>query len=350
MAKIDPRILTILPSPQSEPAWLSTAEVGAKLERIGYDIDYLKKVRRWLQALEDDGLATSRKEGKETLWQCKEGATGLSHHAKGFMNFDEALALQILQRFSAHQLPELVNTTLKPLFEVAGQRLARPQDAREKRYQAWGKKIDVASGAFQLLRPQVKPEVMQQVTDALFLERWLEVRYRPNYVKGEKSLKYTLTPLALIEAGDNFLYLVQRCRMKDGSLSGTGTFRLDRMSQATILDEDFDYPQEFSLAKFLHEEKRLEFFIGEKTRVTLKVTEQAAKFLRETPISEDQTMTTSRDGSVTLKGTVVISHRFRQWLRSMGQELEVISPKQLRTGMVEEVRAMHALYFNGTSK
>lgn len=87
------------------------------------------------------------------------------------MSFDEALALQILRKFSTHQLPEHVCSWLSELFHTADSRLAHCISKEEQRYASWSKKVSIISGHFQLQTPPINNEIFHTILNALFRER-----------------------------------------------------------------------------------------------------------------------------------------------------------------------------------
>lgn len=341
MSTLDPFILSLLPDRNSPaPSWMSTSELIRQLKERGHDIRYSKQLVRALKALEQENLVDGREIGRTLEWQRKTGATGIN---KGAMGLDEALALQILQRYSTHQLPELAQKTLKGLFDMAATRLKRSNDAREQQYADWPLKIAMMGGGFQLVRPKLDDKAFYPITNALFTERILKITYRKPG-SADKPQAYKLMPLALVESAEGLLYLVAKTFYQDGFVPNPARYRVDRIASAKVDDESFPYPPDFNLTKYIEKDRAMEFFEEQATAVVLRVSGFLAQLLQETPISEDQRVTQNKDGSVTIHATVVPSMRFRWWVLAHDAQIEVMSPKRLRTEIKQKIEAMYQLY------
>lgn len=345
MSKLDPYILALLPGPSSSEPWLSTPKAAERLRASGLTVNHVKTVQRRLEKLEEQGAVISQQDGTALTWQRKEGATGLAQQAKGLMTFDEALALQMLGRFASRQLPDLVGTSLSGLFDVAKQRLSRTDLADGRKHTAWTKKVAVASAAYPLVRPKIKESIFQSVSNALFNEHLLEVRYRPMHKSDGAVSPHTLMPLGLVETERGVVYLVARTFVHGKAKPNPALYRLDRMMSVELLQDTFTYPRDFALATYVEEERNLEFFSERtETRVALRFRGLAANQILETPLSVDQETQFQDDGSVVVRGEVVLSLRFQTWLRSLGQCVEVLEPKRLRNQFRDEAIAIQQMY------
>jgi len=342
MAKLDGPILAALPTVKSTPRWMPTPQVAECLRGKGYDIRHVKTVLRRLQSFEADGLVISRTAGRATEWQRKEGASGLT---KGPMSFEEALALQVLRRFATRQLPLQVEDYLKGLFDAAETRLKTPNDTNERRHAIWSRKVAMTGDAFQLIRPRVKEAVFRPVSEALFMERMLKFDYRKAGSDAPPK-SCAVMPLGLVETADGLLYLVARTFHRDGFIQEPTRYRLDRMESAKLDAQTFAYPNDFQLSIYIEKDRKLNFFTEGSAVVNLRVSEQAGRRLLETPLAEDQQISRHKDGSMTVRATVVLSLRLREWLLAQGPQVEVVSPKKLRNRIAEEVWAMHGVYFD----
>lgn len=48
---------------------------------------------------------------------------------------------------------------------------------------------------------------------------------------------------------------------------------------------------------------------------------------------------------MTIRATVVLSLKFREWLLTQGANVEVVAPRKLRATIMTEVQVMYARYF-----
>ncbi|WP_207002109.1 helix-turn-helix transcriptional regulator [Trinickia mobilis] len=336
MGKHDSEIIAVLPTEGPGVEGMSTPQVRDALARAGLPFRYDKAALRGLQALENQGLVYCESRGRALYWKKRAGASGMAAKAGAMMRFDEALALQVLKRFSSRQIPVLVAQSLSGMFEVAEDKLARAHAATQEHHGKWLSKVAVEPGAFPLEHPTIEPEVFAAVSQALFHERKLHVQYRK---RGDESdSERILLPLGLVEVG-GLVYLVGGTEGKrDPTL-----YRLDRMAAAVLQDESFTYPRTFSLDDYVKHQRQFDFFPNGQIRLRLRFRDGAGDHLLESRLSDDQKV--ERTGDVLeVTGTVMLSQRLRWWIRSFGPQVEVIEPSELRDELAQEARALHDLY------
>lgn len=318
---------------------MTTPDVKRILVESGIAITHTKTVQRRLEALEQLGVVNCRDTGHALEWQRKDGASGIAAKAGALMTFDEALALQVLTRFSSNQLPELVGGGLNALISVAKDRLSRGASNEGRRHAKWDQKIAVVDGAFKLARPKIKPHVFKAVSNALFNERLLDIVYRSKAAAGTEPRKQKVMPLGLVEAGE-IVYLVAKVPDKPRGVM----YRLERMEKATITDQGFEYPGDFSLATYVNEEKMFDYYPQGAISIALRFEKGAAHTVLEAPLTPNQETEEHSDGRVTVRATLTMSERLRWWLRSFGPLVEVLEPEELRQEFAEEAQAAYRLY------
>ncbi|WP_156883727.1 helix-turn-helix transcriptional regulator [Paraburkholderia sp. SOS3] len=339
MTKIDSEILAVLPTTRDQQRWMTTPGVADAVRQLGVEVAHVKTVQRRLEALLEDGVVVYRRAGNTLEWQRKEGASGIAAKAGSMMGFDEALALQVLKRFAGRQIPSLVSSSLKGLFEVADERIARGSSHEGRRHANWHRKVAVVDGALQVIRPAIKEDVFRMVSQALFSERLLEIGYRARSNPTKVPARHLVMPLGLVEAAE-MVYLVAKPPGKPVA----AMYRLDRMESATVQLESFTYPRDFSLNQYVETERHFDFFPQGKAQVVLRFAGDARHAVIETPLSKDQIVESNRDGSITVWATVMLSDRLHWWIRAFGPYVEVLEPKQLRQTFASEAKRTHELY------
>ncbi|HWT37197.1 MAG TPA: WYL domain-containing protein, partial [Paraburkholderia sp.] len=181
MSDIDREIMRVLPDAATQGTYLSTPDIHRRLTGTVQKMPSSKTIHRHLSKLEEEGLVEMDQRGTASVWRRKAGASGMAAKAGAMMNFDEALALQTLKRFSSRQIPELVADSLSPLFQIADTRLQKTNNETERKYSRWASKVAVESGGFALHYPVIDREQFAAVSRALFEERKLEIVYRPRH-------------------------------------------------------------------------------------------------------------------------------------------------------------------------
>ncbi|QEI07902.1 hypothetical protein FXN63_20205 [Pigmentiphaga aceris] len=199
MSARDEHILSVLPTHNDAAKWMTTPKVAERLRNAGIPITHVKTVQRWLEKLETQGVVSRQPAGNALAWQRKEGAGGIAARAGGLMTFNEALALQVLKRFSDRHVPAMVSTSLDSMFKVAELRLrAGTQDGAQ--HAAWHHKVAVVDSGFQPKAPLLADAIFHEVSNALFTERMMELVYaRRDTVPGTSSRKQRVMPLGLVE-------------------------------------------------------------------------------------------------------------------------------------------------------
>jgi predicted DNA-binding transcriptional regulator YafY len=181
-------------------------------------------------------------------------------------------------------------------------------------------------------------EHLAGVADAVWSERRLDVRYR----RGDREVRRRLDPLGLVcKAGA--WYLVA------GTASGDiRTYRVDRITGATIRDDRTTRPDGFDLASFwaasaadfnrsmLHDRVRLR--VGPRAFGALRfhVDEQAA--LEATAHASEPDAEGWRTLDLAVESVPVAAHQ----LVALGGEVEALAPPELRALMAEVGRAIVA--------
>jgi predicted DNA-binding transcriptional regulator YafY len=342
MAKLDSPILSVLPTRQSSATWMSTPEIRAALEQRGISVNHTKTVQRRLALMEKDGLVLCRRVSRELQWQRELGVSGIARKGAGMMTSDEALALKVLQRFASYQIPTLVNKVLAELF-VAADKCLEQARFRDPKYTDWTKKVAVTEANFPLLKPRINQAVFEGVSQSLFLEQKLELRYRPGYwgdAKRQPKVK-AVCPLGLVESG-GLVYMVASMEGKPDPTM----YRLDRIVEAKVLLDRFTYPKKFSLEAFIGTQREFDFLPQGEIQLKLRFYDGSGLTLRETPVSKDQTLETCADGTLQLTSTVVMSRKLRWWIRSFGPLVEVLAPAELRAEFANESEVFSQRYRN----
>lgn len=339
MSPLDYPILALLPTRKSTDPWMTTPEVADALRRSGLSVQHNKTVQRRLEAFRDEGVVISDKIGNALAWQKKEGASGVAAKAGGMMTFDEALALQALKRFASRQIPALVANSLAGLFDVAQERLKQGMGSNTRRHASWNKKVAIVDSGFQLLAPVIPESIFLSVSEALFSEQLLEIVYHARSSSDKTPEARLVMPLGLVEMA-SFVYLVA----KRTSKPDPAMYRLDRMKSAQVCPDPFSYPRDFSLEKYIAQERQFDFLPKGDIKLAVRFAKGRNHAVLEAPISGDQTVETHPDGGITVQATVILSERLRWWLRSFGPHAEILEPRSLRKEFAAEAKASARLY------
>lgn len=338
-------LLAILPTRKDSAKWMTTPEVADRLKAHGEEVKYVKSVQRRLEALEREGVILCRRAGNALEWQREEGAGGIAARAGGLMTFDEALALQVLKRFANRRIPAMVSGGLKSLFAVAEERLARHASVDGVRHASWHHKVAVVDSGFQPQPPALIESVFHNISNALFAQCLMELVYlRRDAPPGTPPRRQRVLPLGMVETAAGVVYLVARNIIRDKVMPNPTMYRVDRMQEAEMLQETFVYPDDFVLASYVETERKFDFYPDGQIPLVLRFQAHAAHSVLDGRMAEDQTVEMNDDGTITVRGTVMLSDKLRWWIRAFGPGVEVMAPASLRDAFAEEARQTAARY------
>ena len=222
-------------------------------------------------------------------------------------------AAQGIQALLAEQqlrplLPPSVMQSMNGFFEQARANLAPHQNATLEKQ--WLQKVRVVSETQPLLPPQIAEGVLEQTSQALYNNQWLELDY--TNAKEERK-QHRVMPLGLAQQGPR-IYLV--CRF-DG-YNNERSMALHRVHSAKASTLTFERP-DFDLARY-DADGRFAIANGERIRLSFVIDKAPGKHLLESRLSEDQTHTET-DTNYRITATVVQTLLLDRWLLSFGGQI-----------------------------
>lgn len=161
-----------------------------------------------------------------------------------------------------------------------------------------------------LLAPTIQPGVLEQVSEALYANRWLELDYH-NAAGARRQAK--VMPLGLAQQGTR-LYLVCRFEGFDNERS----LALHRIHHAEASTLTFERPSDFDLERY-DADGRFGFGEGQRVQLSFEIEKDAGFHLMETPLAHDQRVKELPDGWLHVSATVVDSAMLQWWLRGFGE-------------------------------
>jgi predicted DNA-binding transcriptional regulator YafY len=229
----------------------------------------------------------------------------------------ESLLLQLAEEHLKNLLPTRLMQSMEGFFTQARRNLRDDSQGNNVRLaREWPRKVRVVATSQPLLPPAILPGVVEEVSEALYANCWLELDYQ-NAAGKRKAVK--VMPLGLAQQGQR-LYLVCRFEGFDNERS----LALHRIRKAQTSTLTFERPTEFDLQKY-DDDGRFGFGEGERVRLTFCIANEAGFHLRETPLSKDQQVRDMGDGWMEITATVVDSAMLEWWLRGFGEAVRDVS-------------------------
>lgn len=322
----------------------TTARVQEALFARGIEARWLRSIRRSLQRLEDQGLATSELRGRDLYWWKLPGVGGIAASAQKRMNLDEALALRMLEIASqAYQLPWIIRSEIGALFTAARVRLERAPTGEAHRN--WEDRVAVLDEGMTRLPAPMSSVVSETISIALFKTLRVSMRYltvRDEEQRRKKPHDMLIEPLGWVSR--NGLHYVVARRPDTGDMR---TYRLDRI-QSAKLEDAFFYPKDFSLKRYIIEEGAFDY-PGNEERITvvLQFVRKSGLHLLRTPINQTQEILSESGSAITLKFESLNSEKLLWWIRGFGPYVEVLEPSELRATLKNEAMRSSQLYQRG---
>ncbi len=290
---------------------VTTSELHSQLKSAGFERD-LRTIQRQMEVLSQHFGIERDERSKPYGYRWLEHAPGL---AVPHLSAQESLLLQLAHEHLKHLLPARLMQSMEGFFTQAQRNLADPANTGTDTLsphleREWARKVRVVATSQPLLAPTIQPGVLEEVSEALYANRWLELDYH-NAAGVRRQAK--VMPLGLAQQGPR-LYLVCRFEGYDNERS----LALHRIHSAEASTLTFERPVEFDLEKY-DADGRFGFGEGQRVQLSFEVEKEAGFHLLETPLSHDQTVVELPDGRLKVTATVVDSAMLEWWLRGFGE-------------------------------
>jgi predicted DNA-binding transcriptional regulator YafY len=280
-----------------------------QLAEAGFRRD-VRTIERQLEALSAHFEIDRDETSKPYRYSWRPWAKGISLPA---LTAQECLLLTLAEQQLSQLLPPRLLKSMSAFFSQARNHLDEQPSARLER--EWLKKIRIVSTSQPLLPPKTDNKVFEEVSAALFGDRWLSVVYRN--AAGEE-IKSKVMPLGLVQQGPR-MYLV--CRFE--GYTNERNLALHRISSASATSATFKRPSGFDLKRY-DDEGRFGFGHGELIKLSFSIEKDYGLHLLESPLSEDQQVSEGRK-HYRISATVADSAMLDWWLRGFGKVVSRIS-------------------------
>ena len=299
--------------------FVTTQDMLHRLDAQGIKRD-LRTVQRQLDMLSEAFDIERDMRNKPYGYKWKSQAKPLSLPG---LSASESLVLAMGQAHLSQLMPARVRSEMSAFFEQADANL-RSLDTTGKtpklqKERAWLKKVRVVPLTQPLLPPTIQAGVFEAVSDALFHDHWLTVKYTNASGKQHGA---DVMPLGMAQQG---VRLILVCRFE--GFDDERTLVLHRMQSAKDSGRSFDRPADFDLERY-DNDGRFGFGEGKLIKLKIAVSDFHRLILEETPLSKDQTIDVKRGRNI-VTATVVESQQLIWWLRGLGDAVALLAPRNL---------------------
>jgi predicted DNA-binding transcriptional regulator YafY len=294
-------------------------------------------IQRDLESLSASELfpLTSEVQGKSNVWCWPPNAKLLSLPV---MDISIALTFSLAEAYLWRVLPTHVLNDLQPYFQSADRTLESLSASSE----AWRKKVAVIHDGPVFIRKPLSPEIQNNIYEALFRSRVLEVVYQAR--QGQPK-SYALHPLGLVSKAGS-LYLVATVN----DFKDIRQFALTRFKAARMAQSDSLIPHGFSLQNYIEVDASFQYPLERfPAKLRLRVSDEFVFFFEENKLGEDQHIQKLASGYSELLVTTPLSEELEWWLMGRADVVEVLSPAHLRERMISKLRASLTFYQSNDS-
>lgn len=322
--------LTLQALPRA-PQRTTAGEIAARLASEGHAISK-RSVERDLQTLSEIFPIECDDRGKPFGWSWMRNAPAFSLPGLSPL---QALVLKTAEVHLKGLLPASQIAELKPLFQQANQVLGTKPN--REGLAAWPQSIAVVSTTLPFIPPEIDPEVLRTVHQALIDRRQVRITYSPRAVVKTKS--YALHPIGLIQRG-TVSYLA--CTVE--AFEDPRLLAMHRIRQA----ESLNAPARRQPPVVLEAAKAMVtsgFSDRGLIKLVMRMASDAIAHIEENRLSINQTINATNDPDwMLVKATVRDTEQLRWWLLGYASRLQVLRPLRLRSSLGAALRDASALY------
>ena len=171
------------------------------------------------------------------------------------------------------------------------------------------------------------------VIDALKQNLCITFSYK-SYVRAGRSEGVVIQPY-FVKIFKQLWYVIG-FNVKDNKIK---TYALDRMSDLTILaDKPFEMPEDFNPKEFFKDCFGITTNNNEPKEIRLRVEPVQAKYMRALPLHPSQQELIQAGGDSIFVFKMKVTYDLREQILSMGSNVEVLAPPELKTLIKEELR------------
>jgi predicted DNA-binding transcriptional regulator YafY len=296
------------------PRKVTTNQLQEHLAGLGKDIT--------IRSIQRDLISLSREfplvcdEGKPSGWSWRRDASPLSVPG---MDAHTALTFALVEAQLRKALPPGTAGHLEPWFEEAKVVIEKNSSSVFN----WKNKIRFVSKSMSHLQYEVDEDVRAVVYDCLLKGCQINVTYQAIGNNAEPK-KYPVHPLGLVVTDDG-IYLL--CTIKERS--EVTTLHLRRFITAEPTDTPINIPIDFDIDKVASTSFHIK--LSEKPiKLMMRMAKADAKRLEEAPVNHTQKISSIDEQWSTVSVTTEDSVHLRRWIQSLGKDVEVLEPKELR--------------------
>lgn len=310
---------------------LSSKRLGCTLQELAAELGVSQKtVRRDIDTLRQIGLPLEETTGEHgrKYWKVSESAW----HPPLTVTLTELASLSLARRFLEPLAGTLFWEGTHSFFAKIRSMLSEPA----QRY------LEKLSLALHQTTPGVsnyahKAEVIDSLMIAVEDRRIASICYQS--LSATEPVTHELHPYGLVfHLGS--LYLIANSVLHNEIRH----FKIDRVINVDLLDLRFQKPVDFRLQDHLADSFGIFKGDGPETRVRVRFSPQAKRYVEEKVWHPSQVLKPQRDGTLIAEFQLSGTDEIRKWIMSFGKNAEVLEPVTMRQKIRDDLRYLLSQY------
>ena len=182
-------------------------------------------------------------------------------------------------------------------------------------------------------------DVFEKIAIAWVTQKRIQITYQS--LNQDQDKEWLVNPYFIEMTGVGYsTYLIGYG--ESAGRNGITTFKLNRINEVNILDEDFDIPEDFNIEKLLGSSWGVIW--GDEITVKLKFSTNVTRRVRETIWHQSQQIQDLPGGGCILTLKVGSTLEMTPWIRGWGPDVEVLEPAELREQFKNWAKELGKIY------
>jgi proteasome accessory factor B len=182
-------------------------------------------------------------------------------------------------------------------------------------------------------------DVFEKIAIAWVTQKRVKIIYQS--LSRDKDKEWLVNPYFIEMTGVGYsTYLIGYGESADRN--GITTFKVNRIKEVTILDEDFAIPEDFNIEKLIGSSWGVMW--GDEIIVKLKFSANVARRVKETTWHQSQQLQDLPHGDCIMTLKVGSALEMTPWIRGWGPDVEVLEPAELREQFKNWAKELGAMY------
>lgn len=189
----------------------------------------------------------------------------------------------------------------------------------------------------------VRDDLYRQALETL-ARAWAEsrkVRILHRSIRTDELAEFILKPYFIEPNAIGQSTYVIGAREPDDALR---TLKIERIESVELLDEHYTIPEDFDATSLLANAWGIWISDHDPVEIRLRFSPKVARRVCETRWHTSEHIAELEDGSIEWTAAVAEPREMLPWIRGWGAEVEVLSPPELRTMLLEELQRLNDLY------